>query len=1129
MAMLLGVASLSARPALKGTVSVKQPDGTTVKICLHGDEYLHYNTTADGYSVVRNEQGYYVYARKQNGQLVATTLKAHDAGLRSAEELSYLQTVGKHLKPEMVQEMQQEQRQNRVMRAQSLAAVRANRYDYSKFKGLVLLIEYNDCKFTYSDYKDIMEGMLNQENYTGTTKTNIRRAEGNNRMFLGDDITCTGSMRDFFRDNSNGAFNPTFDIIGPVSVNRSQYYAGGNKHTGVTQLMLDACTAADSKVDFSKYDTDGDGVVDMIYFIFAGLPSYISGNNEKLLWPHQSDMRRKPTYKDGVLLGRYACSTELFGYEQYDWSVLEGIGTMCHEFSHVLGLPDFYDADYEGSGGQSNDVGEWSVMANGADFNLGRTPCAYSLFERYALGFASPKTFTKVGNYTLENLSESNEGFRMNTPVSKEYFMFENRQNTKWDAKLPGHGMLIFRVDSTSAEIWNYNQVNNNPKHNYYELVRAQGAHTNDYGYVSTDADPFPGTGKVTIINNTTSPANLKTWAGKLPVFGLRNIAENGGKITFELYDVNVLTEIHMVGSAVLGIGTTLQLQPVLVPETASATLTWTTDNAAVATVSSNGLVTGVGEGKANITVTAQNGVKATCQITVKNMPVAANIAAFCQMDEGSEVLLQLTNAQVLYAKGDNIYLRDATGSLVLSNTGLNLLQNELLSGSVYGKMAKVNRMVYLTGVDGLTNDEGIVVTEGTEAQPTALHVNDLSEHYYADMVLVKKAKLEKNGGMWAVLGGKRVRLFNTFQITSPKIQAPTDLTKRYDITAIFATNTLNGEVIDELCLLKSPVATSYTAPTAVSLPATLRLEQGRSVQLQPEVAPANADVVLGWASDNEQAVTVSKDGLLTAVADGMATITVTELETGLTAQCKVTVGDRLIATDIAAFKALGEGTEAELVLNNAQVLYVHNNNIYVRDASGAIILSGTGLTADQNQLLGGKLFGQLAFNNRMPLLKPVSGVTTADGVTKTSGEAAVPRKVKTSQLTDADLCDLVLVEATRLERDGGIFAVDGDVRARLWNTFALSGITVPTVIADKYFDVTAIFGTNVLNGSVIYELGLLTSPVEVDPSGITSLQADGAAGAKAFYDLNGRRLQTEPARGIYVVRMNGKYVKRGK
>ena len=807
MAMLLGVAIFYARPAYRSITRVSQPDGSTVNVRLVGDEYLHYNVTTDGYSLIRRDDGAFVYAQlNDEGQLEPTTMLAHDVNERSTEERKYLKNVGRLL-PQPTTQAEQMRSQNQVQRARMLSQRRAALYDYSQFRGLVLLVEYNDCSFRYNDYADIMEDMINADNYTGNNRTNISSYG----------IRCTGSIRDYYRDNSDGLFVPTFDVVGPVKVDRSQYYI--NSMRNATQLMVDACTAADSLVNFSDYDVDGDGMVDMIYFIFSGLGSYIQGNDSRLLWPHQYDISYDRNVRmDGVRLGRYACSTELFGTNE--WSVLEGIGTMCHEFSHVLGLPDFYDTGNQYDG-ECVTPDTWSVMATGADHNYGRTPCGFSLFERYALGFATPQLISTEGIFSLEALNKSNTGYRLNTPVRKEFFMIENRQKSKWDSALPGHGMLIFRVDSTNNGVWNYNSVNDNPDHPYYELLRAGGVKSDGYSVsAASSSDPFPGSQRVTTINNETSP-NLKTWTGKKPNFlGLRNISERNGIITFETYNVNILTSISFPSDSYkLSVGTQLQLTTIAEPESASSyELSFVSDNDSVATVDDEGLVTALNEGVANITAIANDSITATCTVTVTLLNEVPDIASFLAMDEGDDALLLLTDAQVLYVFNDEIYLRDATGSIILKGTGLSVSKYDLLNGNILGKLTYNNLMPQLIPADGELITQDISISSGETPLPKEIFGNELTADRYADMVLVKGLTLVRDGGIFAVIGDRRVRLWNKFQIKSPKISLPSNIVgKFYDVTAIYGTDVVNGEVIDELYVLSSPV--EGEDPDAISAP----------------------------------------------------------------------------------------------------------------------------------------------------------------------------------------------------------------------------------------------------------------------------------------------------------------------
>ena len=171
-------------------------------------------------------------------------------------------------------------------------------------------------------------------------------------------------------------------------------------------------------------------------------------------------------------------------------SEIDGIGTICHEFSHVLGLPDFYDTNYDKDGKEeSNHPGDWSVMAGGSYLNIGRTPAGCSLYGRCSVGFCDedPELLTGKGDFMLPPLSDTQaKGYRINTPVNNEFFLLENRQKTKfkWDSELPGSGMLVFRVDRTKTSVWDMssNEVNANPNHMYYELIRANGSCYNLHG-----------------------------------------------------------------------------------------------------------------------------------------------------------------------------------------------------------------------------------------------------------------------------------------------------------------------------------------------------------------------------------------------------------------------------------------------------------------------------------------------------------------------------------------------------------------------------------------------------------------------------------------------------------------------
>ena len=506
-----------ANPAHKGSVLMPQPDGTMVSVSLVGDEFYHFNTTVDGYTIILTEAGAYVYAQREGMNLVPTGILAHDEGDRTAAELEFLANTPKRLVDELGVA---ESHVRRVKRNVDLS-----NFDFENFRGCVILIDFSDRKFSAADPKAFYTEMFSTENFTGF-----------HDPFTDRDVTCPGSVRDYFSDQSNGAFAPPFDVYGPYPAT----YGSNNTHAKSYQcqnmsstIFQNALKAADSEVDFTKYDNNHDGKIDMVYFLVAGYSSSYQGNNEGYLWPHASNLNWTGRFFDNKAIDRYASSTELYGPESSpSYVATEGIGTVCHEFSHVLGLPDFYDTDYSSSGGESHHPGEWDVMAGGSDYNYGRCPAGYTFFERYALGWADATPLNQVGTYTLNPVNTSREGYILRTPVKNEFFTIENRQKTGWDTYLPGHGMIVTRVDSTNSYMWTNNRVNCNPNHNYFEILRAGNSTSG-----SDSSDPFPGSTGNIMITNDTSPA-LTTWAGYANPFNITGINESkDGVITFNVID----------------------------------------------------------------------------------------------------------------------------------------------------------------------------------------------------------------------------------------------------------------------------------------------------------------------------------------------------------------------------------------------------------------------------------------------------------------------------------------------------------------------------------------------------------------------------------------------------------------
>ena len=453
----------AAVPAKPGKFRHVQPDGSVITLELHGDEYFHWTTDGDGHLMDCDEKGFYRRSRE-----TLATRRARLAPPQKAKWSSYDN-------PPVT--------------------------NFGDRKVLTLLVEFSDTTFSLSDPNAKFTAMLNQSGYS---------YDG-----------AYGSVRDFYMENSLGQYRPMFDVYGPVQLSNTQAYYGDNDNGA--QCLKDACALLDSEIDFSQYDTDGDGKVDMILFYFAG-HNEAEHASTSTIWPHQSTT--SGTY-DGVKISRFFCTSELRNADGKDMC---GIGTTCHEFAHSLGLPDFYDTDYEKNGGENFALGQYSIMNSGPYLDDGRRPCNFNAIERNMLGWMSPfPELSESGHYSLEPVSQ-NKAYTHGSEVEGEYFVYEYRAKTGWDAFLPAPGLLAYHVDksqriitgsSTAAYLWeSTNRINAyGGRPCCYLEDNGNGGHT------------FPGIKGVT----TFSPVDKDDVAAG---FIFSNITDTGSAVEFDLEEV---------------------------------------------------------------------------------------------------------------------------------------------------------------------------------------------------------------------------------------------------------------------------------------------------------------------------------------------------------------------------------------------------------------------------------------------------------------------------------------------------------------------------------------------------------------------------------------------------------------
>lgn len=372
-------------------------------------------------------------------------------------------------------------------------------------KVLVILVDFPDRPMTFT--ADVFRKMMNEHNFS--------------------DYGFRGSALDYFRENSSGVFTPEFDVYGPVRMPQKIATYGENDAFGndvAPHLMVEAaCKGLDSEIDFSQYDNDHDGIVDNVYIFYAGYGEN-DGGVPNTIWPHASSLsnRRISLTLDGVSVNKYACSNELLnGYG----ATMTGIGTFCHEFSHVLGLQDLYATVNIDGDNWTPDC--WTIMDQGPYNNNGRTPPLLTAFERMSLGWLSPFDITRdTSSATYLSPLAQNVAYRIKTDNPSEFFLLEYRNNEGWDAHLPGKGMLVWHIDYDKAT-WEGNTINNTPNHNRVAIVPADGLYAdNERAGVA--------------FNGTSGKTEISTWkvyGATSPEVTIKGISERNGYVNFSFND----------------------------------------------------------------------------------------------------------------------------------------------------------------------------------------------------------------------------------------------------------------------------------------------------------------------------------------------------------------------------------------------------------------------------------------------------------------------------------------------------------------------------------------------------------------------------------------------------------------
>lgn len=408
----------------------------------------------------------------------------------------------------------------------------------------VVLVNFQDVKFKIKKPKEAFEQLFNSD-------TQVNLGNGNRLNY--------GSVAKYFRDMSYGAFTPKFKVYGPVTVNQPETYYGGkneddNKDEIPRQLVKDALKLVEDQVtddDIKSFCSDGK-TIDCVYIVYAGLGQN-DGGDGTTVWANCWTT-------DGATLGGkkvrwYTMSGELSPVKIKDSTipVVNGLGVICHEFSHSLGLPDMYPTE-KSAYLDNQEMEYWDLMDGGEYTYNGFCPTAYTAFEKEQMGWqVDIKPLDSDASVTMTTSTEQGgTAYKIVNPQNdKEYLMLEYIQRKGWSQYLFGNGLLVYHVCLPSETLYSSTRLNNTPGYPGMAVVPADGAclsqyiKANEKDYINSHyGDLFPGTGNlqgqnVTELSDTNKQPNFCWYnAAKTEKLNtnkaIKNIKYENGVLSFD-------------------------------------------------------------------------------------------------------------------------------------------------------------------------------------------------------------------------------------------------------------------------------------------------------------------------------------------------------------------------------------------------------------------------------------------------------------------------------------------------------------------------------------------------------------------------------------------------------------------
>ncbi|HSD59087.1 MAG TPA: M6 family metalloprotease domain-containing protein [Methanotrichaceae archaeon] len=499
-------------------LTFSQEKGPDVKLKVFGDEFYSRYENLDGYSVVYDvDLGLFCYAVLIKGEFVSSGVDLSQSPpnkiwrhFKESEEIRNGKFEERYAK--MIPPAKGYQPHSSLKTfGPNKGLLEGRRVSEGEIKGLTVLVQFQDVKSTVT--RDDVDRMLNGENYN---------ENGN---------FC--SVRDYYRLMSGGKLDYTNEVVGPVTLSRNRSYY--TFHLLVEEALNLAVAGG---LDLRKFDSQGEGIVDAVNFLYAGQTQYIGE-----LWPHNHFIELE---HGGVKTYFYMLSS--MGRTKDELS----IGTFCHENGHMLcRWPDLYDyGTRDGDSEKSSGLGYYCLMSAGNHNDYGHTPSPVCAYLRYLVGWCDnvvrvdkPGEYQALhGNYNTAMIYESRK--------INEYFLVENRSQIGLDEYIPASGLAVYHCDILGSNEWQGGTATN---HYQCGLIQADGhldLETNRN--MGDEKDLFVDIDGIAISHSTVPSSNL--WDGSESGLVISKVRSPGKAITFlvgTLGQAQVVTGSSSSGKAI--------------------------------------------------------------------------------------------------------------------------------------------------------------------------------------------------------------------------------------------------------------------------------------------------------------------------------------------------------------------------------------------------------------------------------------------------------------------------------------------------------------------------------------------------------------------------------------------------